>query len=102
MASSVGCGVLAALLILAPVRLPAEAPGRGFGLAVACFGCHGTDGVSRGAIPSLAGRSERFLRLALDEYKSGASSGTVMNRIARGYSDEELALLAAWFAGRRE
>lgn len=101
MACSLGRGVLAALLILAPFRLPAE-PGRGFGLAVACFGCHGTDGVSRGAIPSLAGRSERLLLLALGEYKSGASSGTVMNRIARGYSDEELALLAAWFAGRRE
>ncbi len=94
--------MLAALLLLAPLRLPAEAPERGFGLAAACFGCHGTDGVSRGAIPSLAGRSERFLLLALGEYRSGASSGTVMNRIARGYSDEELALLAAWFAGRRE
>lgn len=95
-------GVLAALLILASAPGLADTAARGFVLAAACFGCHGTDGVSRGAIPALAGKSERFLLLALGEYKSGASSATVMNRIARGYSDEELALLAAWYAGRRE
>lgn len=93
---------LAVLLAGAGLSASADEAARARGLAAGCIGCHGSDGASRGAIPPLAGKSERLLLLALTEYKSGASSGTVMNRIARGYSDEELARLAAWFAGRRE
>ena len=59
-----------------------------------CFSCHGTDGRSSGAMPSLAGLSAQQAALALKEFKSGARSATVMARHAKGYSDAELEALA--------
>ena len=37
----------------------------------------------------------------LSEYRSGALEGTVMNRIARGFTDDEIAAIAAYFAALR-
>ena len=63
-------------------------------LADACAPCHGTDGVSPGAIPALSGRSAAYIAQRMLEFKSGAREGTVMNRIARGYDDDEIAAIA--------
>lgn len=71
---------------------------RAFMLAASCFGCHGTDGKSSGSIPALHGKSKNFIVTALQEYKTDASQGTVMNRLAKGYSDEEIELIGEWFA----
>lgn len=66
-----------------------------------CAGCHGTDGVSAGpAIPNIAGLSETYLTDTMKAYKSGERYGTVMGRIAKGYSDEEIALMAGYFASK--
>ena len=73
---------------------------RPFLLASSCAACHGTDGASPGAIPTLKGKSANFIRTALREFKSGASSSTVMGRLAKGYSDAEIDLIAAWFAAK--
>lgn len=63
-------------------------------LADACAPCHGTDGMSPGAIPALTGRTAAFITQRMLEFKSGAREGTVMNRIARGYDDDEIAAIA--------
>ena len=63
-------------------------------LADACAPCHGTDGMSPGAIPALAGRSVAYITERMLEFKSGAREGTVMNRIARGYDNDEIAAIA--------
>ncbi len=68
-------------------------------LADTCAGCHGTDGVSVGpASPSLAGLSETYFIDTMKAFKSGDRHSTIMQRIAKGYSDEEIALMAAVFA----
>jgi len=68
-------------------------------LADTCAGCHGTDGVSTGpATPSLAGMSETYMVDSMKAFKSGERYGTVMGRIAKGYSDEEFKLMATVFA----
>jgi len=68
-------------------------------LADTCAGCHGTDGVSVGpASPSLAGLSETYFTDTMKAFKSGDRKSTIMQRIAKGYSDEEYALMAAVFA----
>ncbi|MBI5783588.1 MAG: c-type cytochrome [Gammaproteobacteria bacterium] len=59
-----------------------------------CYSCHGTDGRSPGAIPSLTGMNSQQALLVLKEFKSGARSATVMTRHAKGYSDAELEALA--------
>lgn len=69
-------------------------------LAASCANCHGTDGRSPGGMPSLAGRPEAVLNAQLMAYKSDTppAGTTVMNRLAKGYSDDELAALAKHFS----
>lgn len=67
-------------------------------LSVSCAGCHGTDGRSPGAIPSIAGKSADTIERALKEFRSGQQDSTVMARHAKGYTDEEIKLIAQYFA----
>lgn len=71
---------------------------RAFMLASSCAACHGPAGDSPGAIPSLAGKSRNAILTMMQEFKTDASQGTVMNRHAKGYSDEELELIADYYA----
>ena len=59
-----------------------------------CYSCHGTDGRSPGAIPSLTGKNAQQALLQLKEFKSGQLAATVMTRHAKGYTDAELEALA--------
>ncbi len=68
-------------------------------LSNSCAACHGTDGNSPGAIPSIHGKSAEFISQALKEFRSGERESTVMGRHASGYSDEEIQLIADYFAG---
>ncbi len=70
---------------------------RGEVLALSCSSCHGTDGKSVGIIPSFYGRSSEYIELALKAFKSGERPSTVMGRHARGYSDDEIRLIADYF-----
>lgn len=67
-------------------------------VGVTCNACHGPDGESRNAIPSLSGLSAKQIESALLAYKSGERSATIMDRIAKGYTDNEIAAVAAYFA----
>ena len=67
-------------------------------LSNSCAGCHGTDGNSPGAIPSIQGKSADFIATALTEFRDGKRPSTVMGRHAKGYSDEEIKLIADHFA----
>lgn len=80
-----------------PSRHAAKVDPRGQILALSCAGCHGTDGKSAGIIPSFYGKSPEYLETALKEFKSGARESTVMVRHAKGYSDEEIGLIAQYF-----
>ena len=67
-------------------------------LANSCAGCHGTYGKSPGAIPAINGKSASFIVESLKDFQSGARPSTVMGRHARGYSDQEIQLLADFFS----
>ncbi|MES9992240.1 MAG: c-type cytochrome [Candidatus Thiodiazotropha sp.] len=70
-------------------------------LANTCAGCHGTDGASAGdAMPIIGGLEKEYLQIVLAEYKSGERDSTIMGRIARGYSDNELKAIASYFADK--
>lgn len=82
---------------------PAAAPSGGIRapsmLANTCAGCHGTVGHSAGeTMPSLAGLDERYFYKTMQDFKSGARPSTIMGRLARGYSDNELKALADFFS----
>lgn len=81
--------------------LPATAQDASAGrtLAANCFTCHGTDGNSAGGVPpSLAGRSSAELFQAMKDFQSGKRPATIMHQQARGYTDQQLQLIAAYFA----
>lgn len=69
-------------------------------LAGACANCHGTDGRSPGGIPSIAGRPESVLKQQLLAFKSDTppAGTTVMGRLAKGFSDEQISALAKHFS----
>lgn len=67
-------------------------------LAGPCANCHGPDGHSPGAIPSIAGLDAADTLKKLRGFRDGSEPSTVMGRLARGYDDAQLAALAQWFA----
>lgn len=71
---------------------------RGAMLSNSCAACHGTHGKSPGSIPSIHGKSASFLSQALKDFRSGTRSSTVMGRHAKGYTDEEIELIAQHFS----
>jgi cytochrome c553 len=67
-----------------------------------CFACHGTDGRSSGAIPALAGMNKDYFVEQIRLFKSGGRQGTVMGQLAKGYTDEEMAVAADYFAKQKK
>ena len=92
------CSILVLLLVTTGLCQAVEI-NRGMMLSHSCAGCHGTDGKSPGAIPSIEGKSAEFISRSLMEFRDGKRSSTVMGRHAKGYSDEEIKLIAKHFAG---
>lgn len=67
-------------------------------LAFTCAGCHGTDGSSVGpSSPSIAGMDPDVFTDAMLEYKNGKRSATIMDRIARGYTEEQIRGMGFFF-----
>ena len=92
------CSFLITVLLLA-ASSTAQAVGisQGAMLGNSCAACHGTDGKSPCAIPSIHGKSAEFISSALTEFRSGERASTVMGRHTKGYSDEEIRLIAEHF-----
>lgn len=70
-------------------------------IAASCSACHGTDGYSEGGMPVLAGMDKTLFVTQMKDFKSGARPATVMHQHAKGYSDEEIGLLADFFAAQK-
>lgn len=70
-------------------------------MAASCAACHGTNGHSAGGAPVLAGLDKTYFISQMKDMKSGARPTTVMNKHAKGYSEEEIAQLAAYFAAQK-
>lgn len=67
-------------------------------MAANCAYCHGPDGKSRGAIPSLAGLEKGYFVEQMKAFRDGKRDATVMQKHAMGYTDAEYEALGAWFA----
>jgi cytochrome c553 len=69
--------------------------------ALACGGCHGVGSKGQGPVAGIAGRPADQIVATLVAFRANERPGTIMGRIARGYSDAELAAIAAWLAAQR-
>ena len=70
-------------------------------LATNCTGCHGPSGNSSGAIPTIAGLERAYIVTAMQEFKAGTRQATVMHQHAKGYSDQEIEILAEYFSKQK-
>jgi cytochrome c553 len=92
---------IAAIVMAAVGFLPAraaEAPPPG---ASSCSGCHPAAAGVPTPVPRLAGVAAAQIETAMAQFRSGTRPATVMNRIAKGFSDAEIAAIAAWYAGQK-
>ena len=89
-------GLAATAIALATTLSPlAQAEiSRGAVMASTCFACHGTDGKSTGAIPSIYGIPEQSLIAMMNAFRQDLRASTVINRQAKGYTEEEIASIA--------
>lgn len=69
-------------------------------LAATCANCHGTNGQARGDMKPLAGVSAEKIVAMMADYKSGNQPATIMHQIAKGYTDDQIKLIAAYFAAQ--
>lgn len=70
--------------------------------AAACANCHGTDGRAEPGSIALAGQNKDELLQKLLDFKAGRRPATIMHQLAKGYTDEQLADIAAYFAGQKK
>jgi cytochrome subunit of sulfide dehydrogenase len=70
-------------------------------LAATCANCHGTNGVSQGDTESLAGMPKSEIVRKVQEFKTGKKPATVMHQLSKGYTDEQIDLIAGWFAAQK-
>jgi cytochrome c553 len=79
----------------------AQGPQPGRDLAAACANCHGTNGASVQGMPYLAGQTKGYIVERMQEFKAGRRPATIMHQIAKGYSDEQIDALAAYFSAQK-
>lgn len=72
-------------------------------LAATCANCHGTagKGIPDGSIPKLAGLKNDYFVEQMQAFKLGTRPATIMHQLAKGYSDEQIRLLATYFASQQ-
>jgi cytochrome c553 len=69
--------------------------------AAACSGCHPATAGVTSPVPRLAGLDPAAIVRALQDFRAGRRPATVMDRIAKGFTDDEIQAIAAWWAKER-
>ena len=83
-------------LIITTGTAAAEVPPGGS----SCAGCHPTSAKEETPVPSIRGREPAEIVAAMQAFRSGERPSTVMGRIARGFSDDEIRAIAAWLVAQ--
>ena len=76
----------------------------GKAISYTCLGCHGIEGYKNAypmySVPKLEGQHPEYLAAALQEYRSGDRAHLTMHAQASTLSDQDIADIAAYFAGK--
>jgi len=93
--------LFAAAALAAAPALAQDAQGRN--LAAGCAICHGTDGraVKDSGFAALAGLERGYLVEQMRAFRDGKRPATVMQQLAKGYSDAQIEQIASWFAAQK-
>ena len=90
----------AGALVLTIIAGGADATGPPAG-ATSCSGCHPTSAKVETLVPPIRGRDAADIVAAMQGFRSGERPSTVMGRIAKGFSDDEIRAIAVWLAMQR-
>jgi cytochrome subunit of sulfide dehydrogenase len=89
--------LLLAMIAPASAAGPADAPPG----AMSCSGCHPAGRVDT-TVPRLIGRDPADTVVAMQAFKSGQRPSTVMDRLAKGFSEDEVKAIAAWYGALKD
>jgi sulfide dehydrogenase cytochrome subunit len=81
----------------APARAASEPPPG----ASSCSGCHAVNAAASSAVPKITGRDAAEILALMAAFRDGSRPSTVMGRLAKGFSDDELRPIAAWLADQK-
>jgi sulfide dehydrogenase cytochrome subunit len=95
-----GITILVAAVVLFAMAVPAATQSPAPPGASACSGCHGAGSAGR-IVPSLRGQAPEDIAAAMQAFRTGQLPATVMDRIAKGFTDEETRAIASWVSGQR-
>ncbi len=95
--ASTAVGLTASMWAVAPASAQGEASAARY-IAANCANCHGTNGVARGGMPSLAGQKKDQIASRVREFRDGKRAATLMHQIAKGYSDAQIDAIAEQIA----
>ena len=93
LAAAIGIVSIAAATVVSAAEPPPGAAG--------CTGCHPTSSRVQSPVARLNGMDRAAIVRAMQDFRSGQRTGTVMDRISKGFTDPEIQTIADWFARQR-
>ncbi len=102
--SGAGCAAILGVVIWAQPAYAAGDAGDGEKKAYTCLGCHGVEHYVNVyptyKVPRVAGQHEAYLVAALQAYRNKTRSHPTMQANTANLSDQDIADIAAYFAGK--
>jgi cytochrome subunit of sulfide dehydrogenase len=89
-------GALALAFAISAPAIAAEPPPG----ASSCSGCHPTSATVDTPVPRIRGRQPAEIIAAMQAFHNGDRPSTVMGRIAKGFSEDEIRAIAVWLAAQ--
>src|SRR5262245_16347198 len=70
--------------------------------AASCSGCHPMTRWTTSLMVRLTGRNADDITRVMQEFRAGKRPATIMDRIAKGFTDDEIKAISAWYAAQKE
>ena len=70
--------------------------------ASSCSGCHPASSSVDTPVKQLVGRKPEEIVAAVKAFRSGEKPATIMDRIAKGFTDDEIKAIADWYGAQKD
>ena len=93
---------LALSVLTFSVQAQSASPNQVRSWAAGCANCHGTNGQAQPGMDALAGVAKDDIVKKMQDFKAGRRPATIMHQLAKGYSDEQIDAIAAYYAAQKK